>query len=109
MQRFASILALSLVCPTGCAYQGMYKQTNNSVTFAPVAPRNVQVARNKEAVSRAWTELGSYTGHAPTVTEAMDTAKQQCGAHGANFYILNTEPFQSEGVWKVDGLCARAK
>lgn len=110
MQRLASLIAVSAIAfATGCAYKGMYKQTNNSVTAAPVSPNKVNVAKSKDAVDKEWVELGSYVGQAPTVKEAMDAAKQQCGAHGANFYILNTDPYESEGVWKVDGICALAK
>ena len=110
MSRLASLFAISAIAfTTACAYKGMYKQTNNSVTAAPVSPAKVKVAKSRDAVDREWIEIGSYVGQAPTVKEAMDAAKQECGAHGANFYILNTAPFESEGVWKVDGLCALAK
>jgi len=36
----------------------------------------------------------------------MDTAKQRCAEKGADYYILNAAPFQSDGAWKVDGVCA---
>ena len=110
MTRSTMLLALTvLVGTSGCAYKGMYKQTNSSASAAPVAPDKVNVAKSKEAVDKEWVEIGVYSGQAPTVKEAMEAAKRECGNHGANFYILNTEPFQSEGVWKVDGICAAAK
>ena len=94
---------------SGCVmpYKSVYKQTQNA-DAAPVGPDRVHVARNRQAVDRQFVELGAYQGHAPTTREAMDAAKRECGRHGANFFILNTEPFQAEGVWKVDGVCARA-
>ena len=57
--------------------------------------------------SSQWVELGIYRGKAPTVKEAMTTAKSECGKHGANLYVLNVEPFQDGGGWKVDGVCGR--
>jgi hypothetical protein len=110
MIRSSMLLALTvLVGTSGCAYKGMYKQTNSSASSKPVAPDKVKVAKSKDAVDKAWVELGVYAGQAPTVKEAMEAAQRECGNHGANFYILNTEPFQSENVWKVDGICALAK
>jgi hypothetical protein len=104
----SSCLSLALLAVTGCspAYSSLYKQTNNK-TAAPVAAKDVKVVKSREDLKRAWTEVGVYRGHAPTVKEAMAAAQQQCGAHGANVYVLNTEPFQSEASWKVDGVCGR--
>jgi hypothetical protein len=105
---FSSGLALLVLCASGCAsaYSSLYKETNHQLHPAPVAAKNVRVVKSRDDLSSAWTELGVYRGHAPTVKEAMSTAQQQCGNAGANYYILNTEPFQSESSWKVDGICA---
>ncbi|MBC8071449.1 MAG: hypothetical protein IAG13_24190 [Deltaproteobacteria bacterium] len=104
----SSCLALVVLVSSGCAsaYSSLYKETNHQLHPAPVAAKDVRVVKSRDDLSSAWTELGVYRGHAPTVNEAMETAKQQCGNAGANYYILNTEPFQSEGSWKVDGVCA---
>ncbi|MBK6919093.1 MAG: hypothetical protein IPH07_16985 [Deltaproteobacteria bacterium] len=109
LSRFFSgltVLALSL---TGCAtaYSSFYKETNHKLHPAPIAAKDVRVVKSRDDLKSAWTELGVYRGHAPTVAEAMDAAKQQCGSHGADLYILNTAPFQSEASWKVDGVCGR--
>lgn len=101
-------LALALAAPLlGCAaqYKSIYQGTADD--GKPLRPDQVKVVRNKADVA-AWTEVGSYQGQAPTTQEAVDIAKRECGKHGADLFILNTEPFQSEGVWKVDGLCARS-
>jgi hypothetical protein len=104
----SSCLALVVLVSSGCAsaYSSLYKETNHNLHPKPVAANKVNVVKSRDDLSSAWTELGVYRGHAPTVKEAMDAAKQQCGNAGANYYILNTEPFQSEGSWKVDGVCA---
>jgi len=104
---------LSCVClallATACspAYSSMYKETNSKLNPAPVAAKDVKVVKSREDLSSAWTEIGVYRGRAPTVEEAMNTARQQCGANGANLYVLNTAPFSSESSWKVDGVCGR--
>ena len=71
--------------------------------LATPGDRTVQA---RDDLTRTWTELGSYKGNAPTVREAMDAAKQMCGSYGADLFILNAPPFASEGVFKVDGICA---
>jgi hypothetical protein len=101
-----SSLALAFVVGCSFAYKSMYKETNHSLHPKPVAAADVKVVKSKDDLTSSFTELGSYKGHAPTVKEAMDAAKQECGAHGADLYILATEPFQSENVWKVEGVCA---
>ena len=90
----------------GCAaqYKSVYKGTGQD--GKPLQPDQVKVVRSRSDVP-AWTEVGSYQGQAPTTQEAMDVAKRECAAHGADLFILNTEPYESEGAWKVDGLCAR--
>lgn len=105
----SSCLSLALLAASGCssAYSSLYKETNHKLRPAPVAAKDVKVVKSREDLKRAWTEIGVYRGHAPTVNEAMETAKQQCGANGANVYVLNTAPFQSESSWKVDGVCGR--
>jgi hypothetical protein len=106
---FSLSLSLAVGALTGCspAYSSFYKETNHKLHPAPVAAKDVKVVKSREDLKSAWTEIGVYRGHAPTVKEAMATAKQQCGSNGANLYILNTEPFQSEASWKVDGVCGR--
>lgn len=105
----SSSLFFLLATVAGCspAYSSLYKETNHKVHPSPVAAKDVKVVKSRESLKSAWTELGIYRGQAPTVKEAMTTAQQQCGSHGANLYVLNTEPFQSETVWKVDGVCGR--
>ncbi|MFO0637398.1 MAG: hypothetical protein U0168_31620 [Nannocystaceae bacterium] len=105
----SSALVLFALAASGCAsaYSSLYKETNHSLHPAAVAAKDVKVVKERDDLKRAWTELGVYRGHAPTVAEAMETAKQQCGSHGANLYVLNTAPFQSENHWKVDGVCGR--
>ena len=104
-----SFLALAMLVVSGCAtaYSSLYKETNHQLHPTPVPAKNVKVVKSRDDLSSAFTELGVYRGHAPTVKEAMDEAKLQCGNAGANLYILNTPPFQSESSWKVDGICAQ--
>jgi hypothetical protein len=101
-------LTLSLALG-GCAsaYKSYWKQTNFKQTPAPVKAKNVKVVKSRDNLTSQWVELGIYRGKAPTVKEAMTTAKAECGKHGANLYVLNVEPFQSNGGWKVDGTCGR--
>lgn len=95
----------------GCAsaYSSMYKQKDGSFAAKPVPAKNVKVVKSRDDLVSSWVEVGSYNGHAPTVKEAMEAAKQQCGTAGANLFILNTPPFASENRWKVDGVCAHKK
>jgi hypothetical protein len=96
----------SLVSGCAMAYRSSYRETNHDLHPKPVAAAKVKVVKSRDDLVRQWTELGSYKGHAPTVREAMDAAKQMCGQYGADLFILNAEPFASEGVYKVDGICA---
>ena len=108
-RRLASVLTLALVASSslaGCAYKSSYRQTNFDVTPQPVPQAKVKVVKSKDDLTSAWTELGLYRGRAPSVKEAMDVAKNQCGREGADLYILNVEPYESGGVWNVDGICA---
>lgn len=92
----------------GCAsnYKSFYRDTNRDLQPKPVAAEKVKVVKSASDLSASWAELGNYDGHAPTVKEAMDAAKSACGRAGADYFILNVEPFESRGVWKVDGVCA---
>lgn len=92
----------------GCAsnYKSFYRETDHDLKPKPVAAEKVRVVESASDLSASWSELGNYEGHAPTVKEAMDAAKSACGRAGADYFILNVEPFESRGVWKVDGICA---
>ena len=108
----ATLLALTAsVGLAGCsaAYVSSYKQTNHSFRPAPTKPKNVRVVKSRDDLDSEYTELGLYRGKAPTVKEAMATAKQMCADKGANLYILNTEPFASDGGFRVDGICAHSQ
>lgn len=92
----------------GCAtaYKSFYRETDHDLRPKPVPAEEVKVVKSADDLRASWSELGNYEGHAPTVKEAMDAAKSACGKAGADFFILNVEPFESRGVWKVDGICA---
>jgi hypothetical protein len=107
--RIASVLTLALAASAvlgGCAYKSSYRQTNFDVQTQPVPQDKVKVVKSKDNLNSAYTEIGLYRGRAPTVKEAMDVAKNQCGREGAELYILNVEPYESGGSWQVDGVCA---
>ena len=107
--RLASVLTLALVASSsllGCAYKSSYRQTNFDVQTQPVPQAEVKVVKSKDDLTSAYTEIGTYVGRAPTVKEAIDVAKNQCGREGAELYVLNVEPYESAGAWKVDGACA---
>lgn len=110
MRRSFAILTVLLAAalPLGCAtaYKSFYRETDHDLKPAPVAAEDVKVVRSADDLRTAWSELGNYEGHAPTVREAMDAAKNACGKAGADYFILNVEPYESRGVWKVDGICA---
>lgn len=93
---------------SGCAmaYKSSYRETNGGLNSKPVAAAKVKVVKSRDELVREWVELGTYKGNAPTVREAMDAAKQVCGEQGADLFILNVPPFQSESVYKIDGICA---
>ena len=109
--RCTLLTLAATLCLTSSActvpYKSMYKETQRSPA-GPVDPAKVNVARSREAVDKPVTEIGTYRGQAPTTVEAIEGAQRECGRHGADFFILNTPPFSSEGVWKVDGVCARS-
>ena len=103
-----SAFALVATLASGCAfaYASNYHESNHDLHPKPVTAAKVKVVKSRDDLTRQWTELGAYKGHAPTVKEAMEAAKQTCGSYGADFFILNTAPFLSENVYKVDGICA---
>ena len=108
-RSLASVLTLALVASSslaGCAYKSSYRQTNFDVQTQPVPQDKVKVVKQGEDLTSNYTEIGLYRGRAPTVREAMDVAKNQCGREGAELYILNVEPYESGGVWHIDGVCA---
>ena len=108
-RSLASVLTLALVASSslaGCAYKSNYRQTNFDVQTQPVPQAKVKVVKSKDDLVTPYTEIGLYRGRAPTVKEAMDVAKNQCGREGAELYVLNVEPYESGGVWNVDGVCA---
>ncbi len=107
--RLASVLTLAFVASSslvGCAYKSSYRQTNFDVQTQPVPQAEVKVVKSKDDLTSPYTEIGTYVGRAPTVKEAMDVAKNQCGREGAELYVLNVEPYESAGAWKVGGACA---
>ncbi len=109
--RRNSALACCLIATatlSGCAtvYKSFYRETNHKLQPPPVAADEVKVVKSKDDLVSAWTEVGTYKGHAPTLVEAMDAAKSTCGPAGADYFILYTEPYEARGVWKVDGICA---
>jgi len=110
MRRSLALLtcltAASLLGGCATAYKSFYKETDHKTKPAPVAPAQVKVVKSADDLEQAWSEIGIYRGHAPTVQEAIETAQGKCGQAGANFYILHTEPYEARGVWKVDGICA---
>ena len=107
-RSFAVTVLLAATLLSGCAtaYKSFYRETDHDLKPAPVAAEKVRVVKSAADLRTAWSELGNYEGHAPTVNEAMDAAKDACGKAGADFFILNVEPYESRGVWKVDGICA---
>ncbi len=108
-KRIGSAISLALIASmglAGCAYKSSYRQTNFDVQTQAVPSAEVKVVKSKDDLVSAYTELGIYRGRAPTVKEAMDVAKNQCGREGAELYVLNVEPYESGGTWNVDGVCA---
>jgi hypothetical protein len=91
----------------GCAYKSYWKQTNFKETPAPVAAQDVKVVKARGDLASEFTELGFYRGKAPTVAEAMDTAKNECGRHGANLYVLDNPPVAHGSGFQVEGVCGR--
>jgi hypothetical protein len=106
---YALVVILSAATQLGgcaSAYESFYRKTNHQLEPKPVVAEKVLVVESAGDLAAAWSELGTYEGHAPTVKEAMDLAKHECGRAGADFFILDVEPFESRGVWNVRGICA---
>lgn len=101
----ALTLALVVLASSGCAYKEFYRQTAGGPAAPPVPPEAVKVVKSKDDLVSAWTQVGTFRGHAPTVKEAIAAAQRNCGQHGADLYVLNVEPFLSDNVYKVDGIC----
>ena len=101
-----TIAAATLVAGCASDYASFYRETDHERMPRPVATEQVRVIAQASHLSTSWSELGVYESHAPTVKEAMDAAKSACGRAGADYFILSVEPYESRGVWKVDGLCA---
>lgn len=93
---------------SACAgpYRSFYRETNHKLKPAPIEAEKVKVVKSADDLTTAWVEVGIYRGHAPTVKEAIEAAQGACGKAGAEFFILNTEPFEAGSLWKVDGFCA---
>ena len=107
-RTLAACLVALAIGSTACTatYKSFFKKTNSELQPKPLRPDQVRVVASRDELSSEWTELGVYRGQAPTVDEATQKARQGCGENGASLFIHNTEPFESEGVYKVDGICA---
>ncbi len=92
----------------GCAYKSSYRQTNFKHKSSPVAAKKVRVVKSRDNLKSEWVELGNYHGRAPTLQEAMDTAKSYCGNEGGNLFVLHAEPHEGSG-WNVDGVCGSTR
>lgn len=101
-------LALALTSLSGCAYKSSYRQSNFKHNGAKVPAKQVRVVKSQDDLVSKWTELGTYRGRAPTLQEAMDTAKTYCGGEGGNLFVLDTEPYEGSG-WNVSGICGASE
>jgi hypothetical protein len=111
MRRSLALVTFVSAVPwiVGCAsdYGSFHRKTNRELQPVPVATEDVEVVRTASDLVSAWSALGTYEGHAPTVKEAMDAAKSTCGRAGADYFILvDVPPFESRGAWYVEGICA---
>jgi hypothetical protein len=102
----ASMLSGPLLGGCARAYDSFYRETVRDPMPEPVPPEEVLVVGSPAHLRTPWTELGRYQGHAPTVREAMDAARHTCGRAGADYFVLDVEPFEGRGVWRVVGICA---
>ena len=105
--RTFTLALVAAVGLAGCAYKSTYRRTNFETDPKPVPAQRVKVARSAGDLVSQYTVLGSYSGRAPTVKEAMDSAKQWCGHNGGDLYVLEHDPEQGAfGRYNVDGSCA---
>ncbi len=101
-----SALALALALPACGGTSGGFRGDGTGV---PVAASQVQVINSKDDLSEPYKELGVARAKAPSADEAVALAKEHCGTGGGgDLLIMNTEPFQSGSVWRVDATCAKS-
>lgn len=93
-----------LLAVSGCTYTSFYSQSGTG--GPPIPTQNVKVVRSRGDLLTPWKEVGKYRGGAPTVDEAMNTARQRCAQAGAEFFILNMDPYLSGRRYRVEGVCA---
>ncbi|MEZ4385506.1 MAG: hypothetical protein R3A79_29540 [Nannocystaceae bacterium] len=99
-------LALALALPACGGASGSFRGNGTGV---PVDPGQVRVINSKDDLSEPYKELGTARAKGPTAADAVDIAKQHCGSSGGgDLLIMNTEPFQSGSVWRVDATCAKS-
>jgi hypothetical protein len=99
-------LSFALTLTSACAggVSGGFK--GNGASARPVPASDVKVIANKGAMTGTYNEIGIARGSAPTAQQAADQARIHCGQHGGTHLIMNTEPFLSGSVYKVDATCA---
>ncbi|MEZ4452168.1 MAG: hypothetical protein R3B09_22070 [Nannocystaceae bacterium] len=107
MRAISSTIVLSITLAFGLGAcggtSGMFKGKG---TGQPRDPANVRVVHSKDDLKESYKELGVARAKAATAQEAVDLAKQQCArGGGGDLLIMNTEPFQSGDVWRVDATC----
>ncbi len=101
-----SVFALALALPACGGTSGAF---NGNGTGIPVDPTLVQVVHSKDDLGEPYKELGTAKAKAASADEALELAKEHCGrTGGGDLLILNTEPFQSGSVWRVDAICAKS-
>ena len=104
----AAVLVSLAVGAGACApanYKSLYKGTGPDQP--PINPNEARVVGSRAELTGGWVQLGNYSGHAPTAEEAQRLAASECAKHGADVFALNTPPYESEGRFKVDGICVR--
>jgi len=98
--------ALSFVVPACGGTSGGFRGNGTGI---PVDSAQVQVVNSKDELSDPYKELGTVRAKAPSAEEAIAHAKEHCGrGGGGDLLIMNTEPFQSGSVWRVDASCAKS-
>jgi hypothetical protein len=99
-------LALALAAPACSGPSGSFRGNGTGV---PVDPGQVRVINSKDDLNEPYKELGIAKAKGPSAADAVDLAKQHCGSGGGgDLLIMNTEPFQSGSVWRVDATCAKS-